>query len=98
MPILGHLLTALAYILNVVFQLAVVLFIGRAVMSWIQADPRQPLVRLFYDLSEPVLGPIRRIIPPLGAVDLSPLIAILIIMFLRHFLVPSLRFMGNQLL
>ncbi|RJP80180.1 MAG: YggT family protein [Candidatus Zixiibacteriota bacterium] len=98
MPILGHLLLALASVLNILFQLAVVLFIGRAVMSWIQADPRQSLVRLFYDLSEPVLGPIRRLVPPIGAVDLSPLIAILIIIFLRHFLVPSLRYAGYQLI
>jgi len=63
----------------------------RALLSWVSPDPYNPIVRFFYQVTEPVLRPIRRRLPlwQMG-VDLSPIIVILIIVFLQYFLVPVL--------
>ena len=98
MFIFGHLLETLAKLLHIIFQVAIILFIVRAVMSWFQPDSRQPLVAFIYQITDPILQRIRRFIPSIGAMDISPLIAILICWFLDSFLVPSLADLGYQLL
>ncbi|MBI4551578.1 MAG: YggT family protein [Candidatus Latescibacteria bacterium] len=61
----------------------------RAVLSWFNPDPTHPLVRLLVAVTEPVLAPIRRIVPPIGGrIDLSPLILFL----LAQWLLSRLRF------
>ncbi|MGA1845822.1 YggT family protein [Deferribacter abyssi] len=62
------------------------LIIIRALISWVSPDPYNPLVQLIVALTEPVMGPFRRLIPTIGIVDISPIIAIFIIEFLRVFL------------
>lgn len=65
------------------------LIVIRALLSWFNPDPTSPLVRLLVWATEPVLAPIRRIIPPLGGrIDLSPLFALLI----GGWLLSTLRF------
>ena len=56
----------------------------RALVSWVNPDPYNPIVQILYKLTEPVLRPVRRLVPPraLGGLDLSPLIAILILQLL----------------
>ncbi len=56
----------------------------RALLSWVSPDPRNPIVRTLVALTEPVLRPLRRLVPPhrLGGIDISPLIAMLIVQFL----------------
>lgn len=58
----------------------------RALVSWVSPDPYNPLVRLLFRLTEPVLRPLRRLAPPhrLGGLDLSPLLAILLIEFVKN--------------
>ena len=51
----------------------------RVLLSWFPIDPRNPLVTILYDVTEPILEPLRRVIPRLGMIDLSPMVAILII-------------------
>lgn len=66
--------------------------IGRAVISWVNADPSNPIVRFLYEVTEPVLRRIRRLLPmSMGNIDFSPMILILAIMFLQNFLVPTLK-------
>ncbi len=48
-------------------------------LSWFPIDPRNPLVILLYDITEPILEPLRRVIPRLGMFDISPIVAILLI-------------------
>ena len=91
MFIVGYFLQALAALLDVVFTLATFVIIARAVLSWVSPDPHNPIVRIIVQLSEPLLFPIRRHVPYIGGVDLSPVIAILALMFLEGFLVPSLQ-------
>ena len=64
----------------VAFMLVIAIFI-RAILSWFQLDPRSPLVQLLDSITEPILEPIRRIMPRLGMIDLSPLVAILLLQF-----------------
>ncbi len=66
--------------------------IGRAVISWVSADPSNPIVRFLYEATEPALSRIRRFLPmSMGGIDFSPMILIMAIMFLQSFLVPTLK-------
>lgn len=64
----------------------------RALLSWVSPDPYNPIVRALVAVTEPVLAPLRRLVPPrkLGGIDLSPLIALLLIEFLINGIVLSL--------
>jgi len=63
----------------------------RALISWVSPDPYNPIVRFLVLVTEPVLRPLRRLVPPskLGGIDISPLLAILILQFLKYGLVYS---------
>jgi YggT family protein len=60
-----------------------------AVISWVNPDPRNPIVQFLYRSTEPILRPFRRLLPPgrTGGIDFSPLLVILVILFIRTFLV-----------
>ena len=64
------------------------LVIVAAVISWVNPDPRNPIVQFLYRSTEPILRPFRRILPPnrTGGIDFSPLLVILVILFIRTFL------------
>ena len=64
----------------------------RALLSWVNPDPYNPIVRLLVGITEPVLRPLRKLAPPhkLGGLDLSPMIAILLIQLIRNGLLYSL--------
>jgi YggT family protein len=62
-------------------------------MSWIQPDPYNPVVRFLHSMTDPILIPLRRIIPPLGGmIDLSPMILFILIEFLKRALLRSFYF------
>ena len=87
-----NLLVALATILDLALNIYMWLIIARALLSWVNPDPYNPIVRFLYNVTEPVLSYLRRRIPIIfGGLDLTPLIVILAIMFLRIFLVQTLR-------
>ncbi len=83
--------------LHVVFMMATIIVIARAVLSWVSPDPNNPIVRIIYQFSEPLLYPVRRRVPYMGGVDLSPILVLLAVMFLDNFLVPSLQRLAMQL-
>ena len=62
------------------------IIIARAIISWVNPDPYHPLVRFLYKVTEPVLAPVRRIIPPIAGIDISPVIVIFVIFFIQNFL------------
>ncbi|MCE5243651.1 MAG: YggT family protein [Syntrophobacteraceae bacterium] len=98
MFVIANLLLALAKILHVVLQLYMWVIIARAILSWVNPDPYNPIVRFLYNITEPVLYNIRRRIPSdFGGIDFSPMIVILVIMFLDYFAVPSLAGMAIRL-
>ena len=63
----------------------------RALLSWFPIDPRNPLVTLLYDVTEPILDPLRRVIPRLGMIDITPLVAIILIQVIGNFAAGALR-------
>ena len=62
-----------------------ILFV-RVLLSWVNPNPHNPIVQILYRLTEPVLAPIRRVLPPMGGFDLSPLVVFAAIFFLKRFL------------
>ncbi|HOP48407.1 MAG TPA: YggT family protein [Desulfobacteraceae bacterium] len=90
MVILGNFLIAIAKIINIALTFYMWIIIGRAVISWVNPDPYNPIVRFLNSVTEPVLYPIRRRLPFLGGFDFSPVIVILAIVFIQTFLVQSL--------
>ena len=69
-------------ILNIIYWAFWILILARVILSFIRIDPYHPIVRLVYDLTEPILAPIRRILPPMSGLDFSPLIALLLLQLL----------------
>ncbi|MCM8765473.1 MAG: YggT family protein [Candidatus Omnitrophica bacterium] len=90
MFILSNFLVGLAKVLEIVFTLLWWLILIRAIISWFSPDPFNPLVQFLYQITEPILYPLRKLIPPTFGVDLSPLLAFLLIVFLKSFLINSL--------
>jgi YggT family protein len=80
-------------------QLYTWVIVVRALISWVSPDPYNPIVRTLAVITEPLLRPLRRLVPPgkLGGVDLSPLLAILLVQFVRTGLVYSLGVPGRLL-
>lgn len=91
MFILGNLILAIAKVLNIILETYKWVIIISAVISWVNPDPSNPIVRFLYSVTEPALRPVRRIIGyRLGPIDISPLVIILIIVFIQKFLIGSL--------
>lgn len=91
MFIIANLLIAVAQVLDYVLWAYMWILIGRIIISWVNADYGNPIVRFFYAVTEPVLEPIRRRLPLFaGGFDLSPIVVWLAVMFLQRFLVRSL--------
>jgi YggT family protein len=89
MFVFGNLLTAVARLLDFVLWAYIWVIIARALISWVNPDPWNPIVQFLHRATEPVLAPIRRRLPMAG-IDFSPMVAILAIYFLQWFLVPTL--------
>ena len=87
----GNFIKAIADLLNFVLSAYIWIVIARAVISWVNADPYNPVVRFLHQVTDPVLGRIRRFLPAMGGFDLSPMVLIFAIIFLQSFLVPTLR-------
>ncbi len=90
MYVLGYFLNAVARVIDMGLFFLMILVFGRAIISWVQASPHNPIVQFLYTTTEPILRPIRRRLPPTGGMDLSPLIVLMLVVFLRAFLVMSL--------
>lgn len=98
MFVLANFLRAIAAALNIVLIVYMWLIIGRAILSWVSPDPRNPIVRFLYSATEPLLYRVRRAVPTTaGGLDLSPLVVIAAIYFLQLFLIQSLYDVAAQL-
>lgn len=95
---MGNLISSLAMILDYVLTIYTYIIIARALVSWVNPDPYNPIVQFLYKITEPVLFPFRRMMGSYSyGIDLSPLIVILIIYFLQSFLVRTLYQFARQL-
>ncbi|HZP40472.1 MAG TPA: YggT family protein [Candidatus Binatia bacterium] len=90
--LLANFVYATAQVLEGLLWFYTWLVIGAVVVSWVNADPRNPIVRFLYATTEPVLYQLRRRLPFVvaGGIDFSPLVLILAIQFVRAFVVRSL--------
>lgn len=91
MFLLGNFLLALAKLINFALSIYIWVIIATAVISWVNADPYNPIVRFLRQVTEPLLMRIRRFVPIMGGLDLSPMVLILIVIFLQSFIVPTLQ-------
>src|SRR5207248_10176541 len=93
MFVLANFLIAIATVLGMLITRYIYVIIARAIISWVNPDPYNPIVRFLYNVTEPVLYRVRRTFPfaYAGGLDLSPMIVLLGLYFLQIFLVQSLR-------
>lgn len=98
MFVFGDLIIAVAKIADTLLEIYKWVIIIAALISWVNPDPYNPIVRFLYSVTEPVFRPIRRLIGHrLGPIDISPIIVILAIIFLQSFLVRILIKTGYNL-
>jgi len=92
MFILQRFLNAIAELVDLLLAAYTFVVVVYALLSWVNPDPRHPIVRFVAAVTEPVLSPFRRLIPPYktGGIDVSPVLVIFVVLFLRKFLVPVL--------
>ena len=91
MFVLGYFLMAIAKILDIILIFFLWVVIARAILSWVNPDPFNPIVRFIHKITEPILYPIRSYMPLIfGGIDISPIIVFLGITFLRTFVVSTL--------
>ncbi|OGP85935.1 MAG: hypothetical protein A2Z08_00575 [Deltaproteobacteria bacterium RBG_16_54_11] len=97
MSVFGNLIIVLANVIDIGLLIYMWIVIIRALISWVSPNPYNPIVRFLYRATEPVLGRVRRWLPIGGmGIDFSPLIVILVIYFLRIFLVRILFQLASQ--
>jgi YggT family protein len=70
--------------LGLLLQVLWLAILVRVILSWFPVDPSNPIIRIVWEITEPVLAPFRRVIPRIGMFDLSPLAAFLVIGFLQQ--------------
>ncbi len=90
MPVMAKVVIALAKTLDLVLRIYIWIIIIGAIISWVDPDPYHPVVRTINRLTEPVLKPIRRIIPPIGGLDFSPVVAIFLVYLIQILVIPLL--------
>ncbi len=98
MFILSNFLVGAAKVLDIALTIYMWIIIARALISWVNPDPYNPVVNFLYRATEPVLYRLRRLIPTAGfGMDFSPMIVLLVIIFLRSFLIRSLLDLAYRL-
>jgi YggT family protein len=71
--------------METVIDLYSLVVLGAVIMSWIPVDPRNPMAQALYALTEPALAPIRRVLPPMSGLDLSPMVLLIVLRLVRSF-------------
>ena len=75
---------SLPSLINLLFNALTLVIVGRALLSWVDPGLRSPVGRILVDITEPILGPIRRVLPSAGGIDFSPIVAIIALQFIRQ--------------
>jgi YggT family protein len=81
----------LIYFVDLVFTLLNLAILARVLLSWVRVNPYHPAVELLYRITEPILAPLRRVIPSIGMVDISPVIALILLQIIQEVLVAIIR-------
>ena len=72
--------------ITILFNLLMAAILGRVILSWINLSPDNPIVVILYGITEPILGPIRRVLPSMGMIDLSPMVALIVMIIIQRVL------------
>jgi len=92
MFIFGNLIGALAGVLDIILTIYMWIVIISALVTWVNPDPYNPIVRFLYSVTEPAFSFVRRKLPiPAMGIDVSPIVVLLAIVFLQQFLVRTLQ-------
>ncbi len=97
MIILANVLLGLGQILHGLIFFFQILIFAAVVMSWVSADPRNPLVQFVRNTTDPLFFRVRRYIPPMGMLDLSPIVVIFGLMLIDAVVVNSMTDYGQLL-
>lgn len=97
MFILANLINAIAFLLDTLLTIYMYILIARAIISWVNPDPYNPIVSFLHRVTEPVLAPIRRVLPDTGGIDISPIVVFMFIIFMQKFMIRSLLEIGVRL-
>jgi YggT family protein len=79
--------TGFGYIISVLVNVYSLVILARVLMSWVNVDPYSPLARVVFDLTEPVLAPVRNLLPPAAGLDFSPIIVLVVLQILGQILI-----------
>jgi len=82
---------SLVGLVQLLFDLYIIVLLARVLLSWVQVDPRNPIVNLIHQLTEPLLAPIRRMLPQSGSVDFSPMVAFIVVLIAEQIVLMLLR-------
>jgi YggT family protein len=91
----GAMFALLGHVLYGLLSIYIALISIRIVFSWGRVSYRNRIMRFLVDVTEPLLGPLRRMIPPLGFMDISPIVAVLIILLFRAAVAGTLLSAGS---
>lgn len=81
----------MAALINLIIMALWLLILARVLMSWVRVDPYSPLARTIYELTEPILAPVRNLLPPMGGFDFSPIIVLIGIQLIGQILISALQ-------
>lgn len=96
MLVLNNFLQAIAGLLDTLLGIYVWIIIISVILTWVNPDPHNPIVRILNNLTEPVFRQVRRFLPftVIGGIDLSPIVVLILVQFVKMFLVKSLYQIG----
>jgi YggT family protein len=98
MFVFGNVMLGIAKVLDILLSIYMWVIIIRALISWVNPDPYNPIVQILTRITEPALRPIRKLVPPYKiGIDLSPLIVVLIIIFLQYAVIDTLKSIGYSM-
>jgi len=98
MFVFGNIILGITKVLDYALDIYMWVIIIRALISWVNPDPHNPIVQFLTRVTEPVLRPLRKLAPPYKTgIDLSPLLAILFIIFLQYAVINTLYRIGRSM-
>lgn len=80
-----------ANFLNILTWVLIIAIFARSLLSWVVRDPANPFMGFLIGITEPILAPLRRVLPTIGMIDLSPTVALVILFIIQQFVVRALR-------
>lgn len=78
-------------LVQLLFEFYAIVLLARVLLSWVQVDPHNPIVNLIHQLTEPLLAPIRNLLPQSGGLDFSPMVALFVVLIAEQVVLTLLR-------